>query len=297
MAHMNVPNRDEKTESVSRPNSVLVGLIGEGIGPSRSPFMHETEAAALGLKLIYRLIDLPALGLDAGSLEVLLRAAELMGFSGVNVTHPCKQAVIPLLDALSDEARALGAVNTVLFRAGKRMGHNTDWFGFAEAFRLRMPGASLERVVQLGAGGAGAAVAYAMLKMGAKHIVIVDVDAQRADDVVQKFSALFGADRISSAASAADALIGATGLINATPIGMAAHPGLPLDIALLRPDLWVAEVVYFPLETALLKAAREMGCRTVDGGGMAVFQAAEAFRLFTGIVPDAARMLANFAAE
>ncbi len=294
---MNVPNRDEKTESVSRPNSVLVGLIGEGIGPSRSPFMHETEAAALGLKLIYRLIDLPALGLDAGSLEVLLRAAELMGFSGVNVTHPCKQAVIPLLDALSDEARALGAVNTVLFRAGKRMGHNTDWFGFAEAFRLRMPGASLERVVQLGAGGAGAAVAYAMLKMGAKHIVIVDVDAQRADDVVQKFSALFGADRISSAASAADALIGATGLINATPIGMAAHPGLPLDIALLRPDLWVAEVVYFPLETALLKAAREMGCRTVDGGGMAVFQAAEAFRLFTGIVPDAARMLANFAAE
>ncbi len=294
---MNVPNRDEKTESVSRPNSVLVGLIGEGIGPSRSPFMHETEAAALGLKLIYRLIDLPALGLDAGSLEVLLRAAELMGFSGVNVTHPCKQAVIPLLDALSDEARALGAVNTVLFRAGKRMGHNTDWFGFAEAFRLRMPGASLERVVQLGAGGAGAAVAYATLKMGAKHIVIVDVDAQRADDVVQKFSALFGADRISSAASAADALIGATGLINATPIGMAAHPGLPLDIALLRPDLWVAEVVYFPLETALLKAAREMGCRTVDGGGMAVFQAAEAFRLFTGIVPDAARMLANFAAE
>ena len=294
---MNVPNRDEKTESVSRPNSVLVGLIGEGIGPSRSPFMHETEAAALGLKLIYRLIDLSALGLDAGSLEVLLRAAELMGFSGVNVTHPCKQAVIPLLDALSDEARALGAVNTVLFRAGKRMGHNTDWFGFAEAFRLRMPGASLERVVQLGAGGAGAAVAYAMLKMGAKHIVIVDVDAQRADDVVQKFSALFGADRISSAASAADALIGATGLINATPIGMAAHPGLPLDIALLRPDLWVAEVVYFPLETALLKAAREMGCRTVDGGGMAVFQAAEAFRLFTGIVPDAARMLANFAAE
>ncbi|NNM56696.1 MAG: shikimate dehydrogenase [Acidocella sp.] len=282
---------------MSLANSVLVGLIGEGIGPSRSPFMHETEAAALGIKLIYRLIDLPVLGLDVSSLEVLLHAAELMGFSGVNVTHPCKQAVIPLLDGLSDEARALGAVNTVLFREGKRMGHNTDWFGFAEAFRLRMPGASLERVVQLGAGGAGAAVAYAILKMGAKHIVIVDVDPQRADDVVQKFSALFGADRISGAASAAEALIGATGLINATPIGMAAHPGLPLDSALLRPDLWVAEVVYFPLETALLKAAREIGCRTVDGGGMAVFQAAEAFRLFTGIVPDAARMLANFAAE
>ncbi|WP_291423425.1 shikimate dehydrogenase [Acidocella sp.] len=297
MAHMNVPNRDEKTQSMSLANSVLVGLIGEGIGPSRSPFMHETEAAALGIKLIYRLIDLPVLGLDVSSLEVLLHAAELMGFSGVNVTHPCKQAVIPLLDGLSDEARALGAVNTVLFREGKRMGHNTDWFGFAEAFRLRMPGASLERVVQLGAGGAGAAVAYAILKMGAKHIVIVDVDPQRADDVVQKFSALFGADRISGAASAAEALIGATGLINATPIGMAAHPGLPLDSALLRPDLWVAEVVYFPLETALLKAAREIGCRTVDGGGMAVFQAAEAFRLFTGIVPDAARMLANFAAE
>jgi len=274
--------------------AILTGLIGEGIGPSRSPAMHEAEADALGLKLIYKRIDLNALGLGVEALPELLRAAELTGFAGVNITHPCKQAVIPLLDERSPDAAALGAVNTVLFRDGKRIGHNTDWCGFADAFKLRMAGASLRHVVQLGAGGAGAAVAYGVLKLGAEQLTIIDADPARAAALADKFTALFGPGRI-SAAGAPD-LAGASGLINATPIGMAAHPGLPLDAGLLRPDLWVAEIVYFPLETALLAAARALGCRTVDGGGMAVFQAAEAFRLFTGAQPDTGRMLARFAA-
>jgi shikimate dehydrogenase len=269
-------------------SSVLAGLIGEGIGPSRSPDMHEAEAQALGLRLVYKLIDLQRLGVG-------VEAVEMTGFAGVNVTHPCKQAVIPHLTSLSDDARALGAVNTVVLKDGARVGHNTDWYGFAAAFKLRMQEASLARVVQLGAGGAGAAVAYATLKMGAGYLTIIDADPARAQGLADKFGALFGAGKISAASRPDEAMKTASGLINATPIGMAAHPGLPLEAGLLRADLWVAEVVYFPLQTALLQAARALGCRVVDGGGMAVFQAAEAFRLITGFEPDIERMLARFA--
>jgi shikimate dehydrogenase len=293
--HMNLP-LPEAAAGAGRPDrSVLVGLIGEGIGPSRSPAIHEAEAAAQGLRLIYKLMDLPTLGLGVGDLEALLRAAALTGFAGLNITHPCKQAVIPLLHRLSEDAEALGAVNTVVFHGGERIGHNTDWCGFADNFRLRMPGAPLDRVVQLGAGGAGAAVAYGTLKLGAGHLTLVDADPARAAALAARLGARFGTDRVAAAASPAPALAAANGLINATPIGMAAHPGLPLEADLLRPDLWVAEIVYFPLETELLATARKLGCRTVDGGGMAVFQAAEAFRLFTGLAPDTSRMLAAFA--
>jgi shikimate dehydrogenase len=282
----------------SRPETaILTGLIGAGIGPSRSPDMHQAEADALGLRLVYKRIDLEALGVGVEALPELLRAAEITGFAGVNITHPCKQAVIPLLDTLSADAQALGAVNTVLFQNGKRIGHNTDWSGFAEAFRLRMPGAALDHVVQLGAGGAGAAVAYGVLKMGAQRLTIIDADSARSAALAAKFTEIFGPERIAAASAPEGPLASATGLINATPIGMAAHPGLPLDAGLLRPKLWVAEIVYFPLQTELLTAARALGCATVDGGGMAVFQAAEAFRLFTGTTPDTARMLARFSAS
>jgi shikimate dehydrogenase len=282
----------------SRPETaILTGLIGAGIGPSRSPNMHQAEADALGLRLIYKRIDLEALGVGVEALPELLRAAEITGFAGVNITHPCKQAVIPLLDTLSADAQALGAVNTVLFQNGKRIGHNTDWSGFAEAFRLRMPGAALDHVVQLGAGGAGAAVAYGVLKMGAQRLTIIDADSARSAALAAKFTEIFGPGRIAAASAPEGPLASATGLINATPIGMAAHPGLPLDAGLLRPKLWVAEIVYFPLQTELLTAARALGCATVDGGGMAVFQAAEAFRLFTGTTPDTVRMLARFSAS
>jgi shikimate dehydrogenase len=212
----------------------------------------------------------------------------------VNITHPVKQLVIPLLHELSEEARALGAVNTVVFKAGRRVGHNTDWFGFAEGFRRGLPGASLGHVTQMGAGGAGSAVSYAMLQMGARELVVFDLDAAKATQTVTLLAAKFGADRIRVGSDLAAELAGSDGLINTTPMGMAQYPGLPVPRELLRHPLWVAEVVYFPLVTPLLAAARDLGCRTVDGGGMVVFQAAEAFRLFTGFEPDAQRMLERF---
>jgi shikimate dehydrogenase len=204
--------------------------------------------------------------------------------------------VIPLLDELSLDARAIGAVNTVVFKDGKRTGHNTDWWGFAESFRRGLPGAALNRVVQLGAGGAGAAVAHALLTLGAKTLVIVDVDAAKAKALVQALAERFGAGRIATETRPPVAMEGADGLVNTTPVGMAKYPGMPLEPALLHSALWVADIVYFPLETALLRMARALGCRALDGGGMAVFQAVKAFELFTGRTPDAERMTRAFAA-
>ncbi|MEU4548869.1 shikimate dehydrogenase [Nonomuraea dietziae] len=272
--------------------SYLTGLIGSGIGPSLSPPLHEREAAHHGLSYVYRLLDTDVLGQDVGE---LVRTARRFGYDGLNITHPCKQAVIPHLDELSEDARMLGAVNTVVFDGERAIGHNTDWTGFAESFARGLPDAPTRRVVQLGAGGAGAAVAHALLTMGADTVTVVDADPARATSLAAELETRFGAGRARPAVQAdlPELLARADGLAHATPTGMARHPGLPLPASLLRPGLWVADIVYRPLETELLRQARALGCRTLDGGGMVVFQAAHAFRLFTGRVPDTERMLTH----
>jgi shikimate dehydrogenase len=278
-------------------DSFLVGLIGAGIGPSLSPALHEREADRQGLRYVYRLIDIDVLGVRPEAVGDLVRAARDLGFDGLNITHPCKQLVIGHLDALAPQAEALGAVNTVVFENGRATGHNTDVTGFAASFARGLPDVPLERVVQLGAGGAGAAVAHAMLTLGAGRVTVVDALADRAADLAASLNRHFGEGRGGGGAPnpPPPSLPAANSIVHATPTGMAAHPGLPFPADLLRPELWVAEVVYRPLETELLRTARALGCATLDGGGMAVFQAADAFRLFTGREPDAARMLQDIA--
>jgi shikimate dehydrogenase len=274
--------------------SILLGLIGDGIQASLTPAMHEREAGEHGLRCIYKLIDLQKLGLSVEALPELLTAAERMGFAGLNITFPCKQAVIPLLSELSENARALGAVNTVILRDGRRMGHNTDLFGFAENLRRGLPHVKRGAVVQMGAGGAGSAVAHALLSLGIGRLTLFDTDMARAERLALDLVSRFGEARAAAGTDLAGAMASADGLVNATPVGMAKFPGMPVPAELLRPALWVAEIVYFPIETELLASARALGCRTVDGGGMAVFQAVRAFSLFTGLDPDAARMLRCF---
>jgi shikimate dehydrogenase len=273
---------------------VLVGLIGSGIQASLSPALHMQEGAEQGFEYQYELFDLDRLAGGQHSLSSLIDAAQIRGFAGLNVTHPCKQTVLPLLDELSDDARVLGAVNTIVFSNGRRVGHNTDWWGFAESFRRGLDGASVRRVVQLGAGGAGAAVGYAMLKLGAETLDVYDIDAARMRTLVSTLSALFPSQRIREVSDLRAVVPQADGLVHATTTGMMKNPGLPLPIELLTSRHWVVEIVYFPLETELLKAARTIGCRTLDGGGMAIFQAVGAFRLFTGVSPDAERMARHF---
>jgi shikimate dehydrogenase len=274
-------------------SKVLIGLIGAGIQRSLAPALHEEEGRHHGLRVHYQLIDLDAAGAGPEMLPELMRAARVIGFAGLNITYPCKQSVIPLLDALSEEARAIGAVNTVVREGTRLVGYNTDGSGWSWGFRRALPDADLSRVVLLGAGGAGSACADAVLRLGAQQLVIVDQDPSRATALAGRLNQQF-AGRVRAAGDAAAGLRGASGLIQATPVGMAAHPGMPLPEGLLRPELWVSEIVYVPLETPLLKAARRIGCRTADGGHMNVGQAVGAFKLFTGRDPDPARMEAHF---
>ncbi|WP_017547086.1 MULTISPECIES: shikimate dehydrogenase [Nocardiopsis] len=278
--------------------SFLVGLIGSGIGPSLTPAMHETEAAELGRRLVYRRIDLDAWDLPASSVGELVRSAPRYGFDGLNITHPCKQLVLPHLDELTPDAAALGAVNTVVFDGERAVGHNTDWSAFARSLELGLPTVPRERVVLLGAGGAGAAVAHALMTAGVRDLSVVDTDQDRASGLVRDLAERFPGHRCEAAppSEVGGLLTRADGLVNATPAGMAQHPAPPVSPELLRPHLWVADVVYRPLRTALLAEAEGIGCATLDGGGMAVFQAAQALELITGMVPDHDRMMAHFAA-
>jgi shikimate dehydrogenase len=256
--------------------------------------MHMDEGQSLGLQISYELFDFDLLPGGENRLASVLADAEQRGFTGLNVTYPSKQAVIPLLHELSPEAQALHSVNTVLFRNGRRLGHNTDWWGFAESFRREMSDVSSRCIVLVGAGGAGAAVGYAMLKSGTQELMVYDKDQSRAEALVGRMGGLFADRKVSVCNDVANALAMADGLVHATPTGMQKYPGMPVPPQCLRPPLWVAEIVYVPLLTELLQTARQHGCRTLDGDGMAVFQGAMAFKLFFDANPDVSRMQSRF---
>jgi shikimate dehydrogenase len=272
--------------------SLLLGLIGEGISASRTPRMHENEGAAHDLTTIYRTIDIAEERLASVPLTELLTSAVNLGFDGLNITHPFKQQVIDHLDEVAPGARRIGSVNTVVIdEAGRTTGHNTDVTGFARGFEAGLDGAARNRVVQIGAGGAGRAVAFALSELGVKDLVIADISAQRAQDLAAEIGDHV---RAISTQELEPSITSADGIVNATPVGMAAFPGTPFDTGLLDPQTWVADVVYFPLETQLLRAAMDKGCRTLDGSGMAVNQAIDAFELFSGCKADPRRMRETF---
>ena len=275
--------------------SYLVGLIGDGVMPSLTPGMHEREADVQGLRYLYRPIDLAVLGRPGSDVGALLKAGAQLGFNAFNITHPCKQLVLEHLDEITENARDIGAVNTVVIRGGRFHGYNTDASGFGRGFAEGLPGANQQRVLQLGAGGAGSAVAYALLASGTEQLFLVDPDAQRAGQRAAELNRLFPEATVTAASpdQVPELLPAVDGLLNATPIGMHHHPGLPLDLAGLESRHWVADCIYRPVDTELILAARDRGCRVLDGGHMAVGQAADAFEIFTGIKPDAARMRAH----
>lgn len=269
----------------------LVGLVGANIQKSLSPRLHEDAFRAAGIRGYYHLMDLDRLpGRAAGD---LLAAARTLGFTGLNVTFPCKEAVLPLLDEVSPEARQIGAVNTVTIDArGRTTGHNTDRIGFRLSFEEELGAAAVagRRVVLVGAGGAGRAVAFALFDLGAAAVLVHDRDARRGEALAGDLAAQFGAGRSRAVDALAPALAEAAGAVNATPVGMLGFPGIPLPVEAIVPRHFVADVIYTPLETALIRAARGRGARVLTGGGMCVFQAAEAFRLFAGVAPDVRRM-------
>ena len=281
----------QATTLITRPRSVLVGLVGQGVGPSLTPPMHELEGARHGMHYVYRTIEVDPDHVAPQDIEALLWAARRMGFNGLNVTHPVKQAVMPLLDELAVSAQRVGACNTIVFDGDRTVGHNTDVTGFGASFDASFGDAARGRVVIVGAGGAGSAVVTALSKRGVGDLVIVDIDVARAQQLAVRIAGL-SAGRVRGAGPAElpRLLANADGVINATAFGMAAHPGTAFDPDLLAEDAWVGDIVYRPTETPLLTAARARGLRTMSGLGMAMGQAADAFEIFTGEPADRAAM-------
>ena len=276
----------------------LIGLLGANIMKSLAPALHEDAFAAFGIKGHYHLMDTDRL--PGRSLGQLLDAVRWAGFVGVNVTFPFKQEILGLLDDVAPEARQIGAVNTVTFsRDGRTTGHNTDRSGFRRAFEEGLGRACAEglTIALFGAGGAGSAAAFALMDLGAACLAINDVDMQRAAALVSEIERHFGPGRARLAGDPHRDLAQARGVVNATAVGMLGLPGISaVPLEGLRPQLWVADVIYTPIETPLIKAAVAMGCKVLSGGGMAVYQAVDAFRLFTGQEPDVGRMKRTFAA-
>jgi shikimate dehydrogenase len=275
----------------------LIGLLGANIMKSLAPALHIDAFAAAGITGHYHLMDVDVLA--GRTLKSLLEAVKTAGFIGVNVTFPFKQAVMPMLDALSPEAKQIGAVNTVVIgKTGDTTGHNTDRSGFRLSFEDGLGRAAAEgkSAVLVGAGGAGSAVAFALMDLGLKTLIVHDQDKARASALAADVVTHFGAGRCRLADRLADEIAAADGVANATPIGMAGFPGNPVPVEALRSGHWVADVIYSPMRTGLIDAAAAKGARTLTGGGMCVYQAVDAFRLFTGIDPDVARMHRTFAA-
>ena len=262
----------------------LTGLIGAPIAHSASPAMHERAAAALGAHCHYQLIEVA--GADRDGLRALLDGVRLLGFAGVNVTFPYKEAVVALLDELSPGAAALGAVNTIVVRDRRLIGHNTDETGFARAVADLVAASAGRPVAVIGAGGVGRAITFALAGLGVGDIRLFDADRAKAESL----AAALGGRRAAVADSVERALSGAAGLVNATPVGMLPSRASAVPEALLHDGLWVADAVYWPLWTPLLMAARARGARVMTGRELAIFQAADAFALFTGLTPSTIEM-------
>jgi quinate/shikimate dehydrogenase (NAD+) len=253
-------------------------LIGAPIAHSASPAMHEQAADALGVRLHYQLIEVE--GASREELRALLDGVRRLGFAGVNVTFPYKEAVVGLLDELSPDASTIGAVNTVVVRDGRLVGYNTDSTGFARAIGNLLAASPRGRVALIGAGGVGKAIAFALVGLGVTELSIFDTDRAKARHLAAQLQRHQG---IAVAENVEDAMRGAVGVVNATTVGMLPNRDTPVPDQLLHGGLWVADAVYHPLWTPLLSAAKAKGARLMTGRELAVYQAVDAFKLFTGL--------------
>ena len=266
---------------------MLVGLLGANIQGSISPALFAAAFAAAGIDGYYHLLD--ADGLRERRLPLLLGAIKAAGFAGANVTFPFKQEILPLLDAIDASAAEVGAVNTVAIAPdGRTTGYNFDRAGWRNSFAATFGAdrAKAKTVVQIGAGGAGRAVAFALLDLGVGTLILHDLDRARAAALAADLAEHSGAARCRIADDLVRDIAAADGVVNATQVGMRGFPGNPVPMDALKSAHWAADVIYTPLQTEFLKAAAANGARTLNGSGMCVHQAIEAFRQLTGVTPD-----------
>ena len=272
-------------KSVAQSRRFLTGLLGAPIASSAAPAMHERAAEALDLRCHNQLIEVA--GATREELKLLLEGVRRLGFAGINVTYPYKEAVVDLLDELAPAAALIGAVNTVIVHDGRLTGHNTDTTGFARAVSPLVSASGYGIVAVIGAGGVGKAIGFALAGLGVKGLRIFDSEAAKATRLAVQ---LEGCIETSISSNIGDALQGVVGVVNASPVGMLPSLDTPIPDALLHAGLWVADAVYTPLWTPFLKAAKASGAKVMTGRELAIYAAADAFELFTGFVPSTAEM-------
>ncbi len=260
--------------------TTVAAVIGDPVAHSLSPRVHNAAFAAAGLDWVFVALRTPA-----GGASAVLDAMAASSLGGLSVTMPLKAEVADHLRSLDPLAASLGAVNCVARDGGELVGHNTDASGFATWLAAAGHPLSDARVVVLGAGGAGRAVVAGALAAGAASVVVVNRSPAPA-----AAAAALGPQRCSI--GELNDVAGADVVVNATSVGMSGQPGCPVPVGLLRPGHVVADLVYDPVATELLRAARDVGAAALDGVGMLVHQAADAFRLWTGVEPPLAAMAA-----
>ena len=269
-----------------RGTTTVVGVFGYPVKHSASPPMHNAAFAALGLDWVY-----VPLTVAPDAIGDALAGVRALGLRGVNVTVPLKELVPPFMDTLTDRARILGVVNTVVNEGGRLHGDATDGPGFLAA--LAHEGMTIRhgtRVVVLGAGGSARAVVYALLEAGAL-VTVANRSPERAAALTQDFAAFGAIDHLPTE-DVGKAIADAEVLVNTTSVGMHPHSDAlpPVSVDALHPGLFVADLIYNPQETRLLAAAREHGCRTQNGVEMLVRQGAVSFTQWTGVEPPVALM-------
>ncbi|MEM9966571.1 MAG: shikimate dehydrogenase [Pseudomonadota bacterium] len=262
-------------------NIPLAGVIGAPIGHSRSPKLHRHWLKTYGLQGHYIPMEVAA-----NDLEQVIRSLPKMGFVGANVTIPHKERVMSLADLVTDRATLIGAANTLIFRQdGKIHADNTDGYGFIENLKIGAPQwqASAGPAAVLGAGGAARAVVAALLDAGAPEILLSNRTRSRAERLQSDFG-----NRVSvfDWVQAGNMIEEASLLVNTTSLGMIGKPDLRVPLDGLTKQTVVTDLVYAPLRTQLLKNAEEIGCVTVDGLGMLLYQAVPAFERWFGVRPE-----------
>ena len=262
---------------------IRLGLIGDNIAASRAPDLHHAAARLCGIDVEYERLVPRDLGLD---FEDIVARAKADGRRGLNITHPYKERVLPLVKIDDIDVRAIGACNTVLF-GEPTVGLNTDYTGYIDAFKERFGAMSPGAVAMAGSGGAGKAIAFALAKLGATSLVLFDVDPRKSHALAEAIQ-----DRLAVkvASSIEEACEGADGLVNCTPLGMVGYGGNAFNRIRIKGRAWICDAVYTPVETEFLKQGRSAGVEILSGYELFLYQGIHAFRLFTGHRVDAGEL-------
>jgi len=258
---------------------IRLGLIGGNIGASRARHLHRLAGEICGLAVRYDNLVPAELGKD---FDTVFDDCAAGGYAGINITYPYKETVMTRVAPADEAVRAIGAANTVVFGGRDPVGYNTDATGFVAAFRANFPGSNPGTVALVGAGGAGRAIGFALLTLGASEIRVFDTDRRKADGLVAALDKAGTRAAVRVSATVAEAVAGADGLINCTPIGMTGMAGSAIPADLIAGNGWAFDVVYTPVATEFLEAARRNGRAIMSGYELFFFQGVDAFRLFTG---------------